>query len=412
MFKRFVKPVLDKALKRSKVVLLNGARQVGKTTLAREYVENGYHYVTFDDENVYLAAKRSPDDFIKDSPKPLILDEVQRIPELFLRIKMDVDAHQDPGRYLLTGSANPLLIPKLGDSLAGRMEVIDMLPLSMGEILNKKEHFVDTIFEEVALRSPSQSMSKKELYNRMVIGGYPSVQHIDSEMRDAWLGSYINLILQKDVKDLAHIEKITEMPHLLRILAARSSQLLNVANVSTELKMVNKTVDRYLTLLQAVFMAYLQPSWSNNLTTRLVKSPKVYLVDSGLLSYLLNVTVDRMVDDNFYTGNIVENFIVGELKKQALWSSTQVELFHFRTSSGEEVDIVLEDRSGNIVGIEIKSSSTVAPHDFKGLIYLQNKTNHKFKRGIVLYTGNQYIPFGHNLCALPINALWEDIVLS
>ncbi len=410
MFKRNIKDTLKKALSRSPVVLINGARQVGKTTLAREFLkEKGYNYFTFDDEITYLSAKNNLTSFISDIPKPVILDEVQRIPEIFLAIKSDVDKNRIPGRYLLTGSANPLLIPRLGDSLAGRMEIIDLMPLSQGELLGKKEKFVDSIFNNnESIKEPKQILSKKDLYEKILIGGYPTVQGLDDEDREAWMRNYLNLILKKDIKDLAEIEKISEMPNLLRLLASRISNLLNVAEISRDCKLVTKTTHRYLALLETIFIIYRQNPWYTNIGLRVTKAPKLYLIDTGLLSYLLDFNLERELKDSVQMGKTLENFIVSELKKQATWSKTIPEIYHFRATSGEEVDIVLENRSGQIVGIEIKNSEKIIKDDFKGLKFLQEKTKDKFLKGIVLYTGSQSLPFGENLYTLPINSLWEN----
>lgn len=408
MLKRNVKTQLKKALARSPVVLLNGARQVGKTTLALELLKNKkYTYVTFDDEMIFLAAKSDPVAFVANIQKPLILDEVQRVPEIFLAIKRDVDSNRRVGRYLLTGSANPLLIPRLGDSLAGRMEIINLMPLSQGELDQQKEHFIDFVFGQKPLKSPSNKISQRELYEKILVGGYPSVQQVDFQTREAWLRSYLNLILQKDIKDLAQIEKVTELPNLLRLLAARAAGLLNVAELSRESTIAAKTLHRYLALLETIFIVNTQPAWSTNLSIRFVKAPKLYFVDSGLLAYLLDMNIEKAMDDSVHMGRILENFVVSELQKQATWSKQLINLYHFRASSGEEVDAVMENRSGQVVGIEIKTSKKVTSQDFKGLSFLQNKAKQRFVQGIVLYTGSEYVPFGKQLCALPVSALWQ-----
>lgn len=409
MFTRNIKPILQKALKRSPIVLLNGARQVGKSTLALEFLKEGdFHYITFDDETVYLAAKSDPAGFIENFAKPVIIDEVQRVPEIFLPIKVDVDNNRVPGRYLLTVSANPLLIPRLGDSLAGRMEVVDLMPLSQGELLGITEAFIDTAFSDKSFKCPKEGLSKNELYHKILVGGYPSVQSKDEEEIEAWMRAYINLLLQKDIKDLAQIEKATELPNLLKILAFRASNLLNVSEVSRECKMVATTVHRYIALLETIFIISLQCSWHTNLGLRFIKSPKVFLIDSGLLTYLLGINMERAFVDSVQMGKALENFIVGELKKQATWSKTRPELYHFRTFEGKEVDIVLENRAGQIVGIEIISSATLNPSAFRGLKFLQEKVPDKFIKGIVFYGGSKCVPFGNNMFALPINALWES----
>jgi len=409
MFKRNIQTNLEKALARSRVVLLSGARQVGKTTLSMELTKNkNYTYLTFDDEITYLSAKSNITGFIADIKKPVIIDEVQRIPELFLAIKRDVDTNHEPGRYLLTGSANPLLLPRMGDSLAGRMEIIDLMPFSMGELNNTQESFIDMIFTQQKVNQPSKQLSKEDLYQQIIRGGYPSVQQLDAEGCDAWMRSYLNLLLQRDIKDLAQIEKLTEIPNLLRVLAARAANLLNVADVARDVKLVAKTIERYVALLEAIFLVNRQQPWSTNITQRFIKAPKLYLIDSGLLAYLLDTNLQKALTNSMHMGKIVENFVVGELKKQATWSKTTIKLYHCRTEGGAEVDVILEDRSGNIIGIEIKSNEKATQDDFKGLAYLQNKIKDKFLMGIVLHMGNQILPFGKNLYAVPINSLWEN----
>ena len=409
MFKRNIKEDLKKALNRAPVVLLNGARQVGKSTLALEFQKEGdFEYITFDDEMIYLSAKNDPQAFIKSIKKPVIIDEVQRVPEIFLPIKVDVDKNRHAGRYLLTGSANPLLIPKLGDSLAGRMEVIDLMPLSQGEIEGVKENFIDTVFEEKEITRATKDLAKKKLYERAIIGGYPSVQGVSKEDRDAWMRSYLNLILQRDIKDLAQIEKLTELPNILKILAYQAANLLNVAEVSRDVKMVSQTVHRYIALLETIFLINLESSWHTNLTLRITKSPKVYLVDSGLLTYLLGLDLNGALNDTLQMGKVIENFVVNELRKQITWSKIKPDLYHFRSASGQEVDIILEDRSGKLIAIEVKSGETVLPRDFNNLKYLKEKLGKKFIKGFVVYSGQYTLPFGENLTALPINLLWKN----
>lgn len=408
-FKRNIEASLKTALARSPVVLLNGARQVGKTTLALKCAEEkGFSYLTLDDETVYLAAKSDPIGFIAQLQKPVIIDEIQRVPELFLAIKIDVDKHRIPGRYLLTGSANPLLIPRLGDSLAGRIEIIELMPLSQGELIGITETFIDNAFDpEKIFKKPQKTLSKEELYQAVLVGGYPQVQHTSEEDCAAWMHAYMNLILQRDIKDLAQIEKLTELPSLLRILSVRAANLLNVAEISRECKMVATTVHRYLALLQTIFLVTLSQSWHTNMILRYVKSPKLFLVDSGLLAYLLGIDIQQAHTNNVLMGKVIENFIVTELMKQIGWSKIRPSLFHFRTAEGKEVDIILESRAGKLVGIEIKSSNKLTQHDFKGLKFLQERSPEKFVKGIVLYTGSEVVPFGNNLFALPINCLWQ-----
>jgi len=402
MFKRSLQPKLEKIISISPVTLLTGPRQSGKTTLVQEIAKKyNYSYVTFDDLNYLSAAKNDPKGFIAGLKKPVILDEVQRVPEIFLAIKQDVDENRHAGRYLLTGSANPLLIPRLGDSLAGRMIILNLYSLSQGELQNKYEKFIDRVFSDEPLYDLKfDIISKDDLFKLIAIGGYPSVQKLESNERELWFNSYITTILYRDVQELANISGLTEFPLLLKLLATRVGNLLNVAELSRSIGIANPTLHRYLSLLEILFMVKFQASYNTNLGKRLVKAPKTYLFDTGFLSYL--------IDFNFnLSGGILENFVVSELYKQSTWSQKRVNLFHYRTVSGTEIDIILEDAAGNVVAIEVKSSQTVTPKDFKSIINLQNEIGEKFIKGIVLYTGSSYTPFGEKLFALPISSLWS-----
>jgi len=406
MTQRNIRVKIEKALARSPVVLLTGARQTGKSTLVQEIGnEKGYHYVSFDDVQQLSAALADPIGFINGLPKPVVLDEVQRFPELFLTIKRDVDQNRMPGRYLLTGSANPLLIPRLGDSLAGRMEIFNLFPLSQGEINGTKEDFVDMLFDGKLPKITTQ-LSQNDLYKKIDVGGYPSIQNFDEEGRDSWFNGYITTTLQRDVKDLAQIEGLADFPRLLQLLATRVGNLINVADLARAIGLPNTTLHRYLTLLETIFITSFQRAWTSNLGNRLVKSQKIYLVDSGLAAYLLGVQVARASNYQFI-GGVLENFVVGEINKQISWCKKRIQAFHYRTLSGIEVDIVLEDAAGNIVGIEVKNAQTVYSQNFNGLKYLQQEVGEKFIQGIVVYTGSQSVPFGDKLHALPVHALWS-----
>lgn len=412
MFKRTIKPIIEDALNRSPIVLITGARQTGKTTLAKEIgAQKNYHYVTFDDIRYLAAAQSDPTGFIAGLPKPVILDEVQRVPDIFLAIKKDVDENRKPGRYLLTGSANPLMIPRLGDAFVGRMEIFTLYPLSQGELLGRRECFIDNVFkqEPISSRAP---VIRKDLLEKIVVGGYPLMQNISEHARESWINSYITTLLQRDVQDLAQISGLTEFPNLLRILATRTSNLLNVAELSRSSGIATSTLHRYITLLEALFIiSFIQP-WHANLGKRLVKSPKTSFIDTGILTFLLGATTERLLADSMLVGNILENFVATELRKQATWSQERVNLYHFRTQTGIEVDMILENSAGKLIALEVKASETVGANDFKGLKYLQEEAQDKFIQGIVLYTGDATIPFGKNLFALPISSLWETSVAA
>jgi predicted AAA+ superfamily ATPase len=412
MYKRSLKPKLEAAIKRSPSVLITGPRQAGKTTLIQELGKNHvYSYTNFDDIISLSSATNDPVGFIANLQKPAIIDEIQRAqPDLFLTIKKDIDENRKAGRYAMTGSTNPLLVPQLANAFVGRMEILHLMPLSVGELLGKNSHFIDTMFKKdvTAADFSKNKITKQELYEFILAGGYPLVQNVSEADRIAWFHSYVTTILERDVQELAHIEKLTRLPNLLKLLAARTGNLLNIANLAeTNNDIPRTTMHRYLALFQKLFLVYICQPWGGNLGNRLIKTPKTFFYDTGLLAFLLNINMERAYADPILMGSILENFVITELIKQETWNAARIQLYHFRTSSDIEVDVVLEDASGNIVGIEVKHSGTVTSSDFKGLAFLQEKAKDKFVRGIVLYMGTECVPFGNNLWALPINQLWE-----
>jgi predicted AAA+ superfamily ATPase len=411
MYRRNIAPLVRLALQDTPVVLLNGARQTGKSTLVRgEMLGNSdARYLTLDDAGVLAAVEADPGGFLSGLEGPVILDEVQRSPGLFPAIKAEVDGNRRPGEFLLTGSANVLLLPRLSESLAGRMEILTLWPLSQGEIEDVQEGFVDAVFAEGPISFQQASEGTPHLFDRLLCGGYPEALARGSEARRrAWFGSYVTTILQRDVRDLSSIEGLTELPRLLSLLAARCASLVNYAELSRSASMPQSTLKRYVSLLEATFLVQFLPAWSSNLGKRLVRSPKLLLCDTGLISSLQGLNAGRLASDPVLVGPLLENFVAMELQKQSTWSETQPRLFHFRTQAGQEVDIVLEDAAGRVVGVEVKAAATVGARDFRGLRALEEATSGRFQRGILLYTGRTSVPFGRNLQALPVDALWTS----
>ena len=393
------------------VVLLIGARQTGKSTLIQSpaFRKDNRRFITFDDASVLAAAKADPAGFLNAYPETLALDEVQRIPELFLAIKAAVDRNRAPGRYLLSGSANVLFLPRVADSLAGRMEVITLWPFSQGEIEGVREGFIDAAFSSKLPRlKPLEKWDeRREIRRRAIDGGFPEVlARANAGRRDAWYGSYLTTILQRDVRDISRIEDLTVMPRLLSILAARAGSLLNTADISRGSGIVQTTLKRYLSLLETLFLFQELPAWATNVGKRYVKMPKTFLSDTGLAAHLLHLTVERLDQEPGLWGALLENFVGMELRKQAAWSRERPQLFHWRTHGQQEVDLVLE-AGGRLVGIEVKAGTTVTAGDFKGLKGLAEDAGRRWVRGIVLYSGSEMLPFGDNLTALPISALWR-----
>lgn len=411
MIQRHVEPLLLAGLADSPVVLLVGARQTGKSTLIQSpaFQKVKRRFITFDDANNLAAAKADPAGFLNANSEALTLDEIQRVPELFLAIKASVDRNRVPGRFLLSGSAHVLFLPRVADSLAGRMEVITLWPFSQGEIEGVREGFIDAVFSAKlpGLKPLEKWDERKEVRGRALNGGFPEVlARSDAGRRDAWHGSYLTTILQRDVRDLSRIEDLTVMPRLLAILAARAGSLLNTADISRDSGIAQTTLKRYLSLLQTLFLFLELPAWSINVGKRYVKMPKAFLSDTGLASHLLHLTEERLGQDPGLWGALLENFVGMELRKQAAWSKEHPQLFHWRTHGQQEVDLVLE-AGGRLVGIEVKAGTTVTMDDFKGLRALADDAGRRWVRGIVLHSGSELLSFGSNLAALPISALWR-----
>ena len=410
MIRRNLTQTLLEALSDNPVVLLNGARQTGKSTLVQQLADKTYpaRYLTHDDATVLAAARQDPSGFLSGLETPVILDEVQRAPELFLAIKAAVDRRRRPGQFLLTGSANALLLPRLSESLVGRMEILTLWPFSQGELEKVRDRFVDTVFASSLSSFHDRSFDKAKLIQRMQTGGYPeAVARAAAARRDAWFRSYITTLMQRDVRDLANIEHLTALPRLLALLATRAAALLNFTELSRSLGLPQSTLKRYMTLLEMTFLYQPLPAWSANLGKRLVKAPKIILNDTGLVAHLLGLSQERIESESMLLGPLLENFVVMELRKQIGWSARPPQLFHFRAQTGQEVDLLLEDAAGRVVGVEVKASSTLSSHDFKGLRFLREALGKRFLRGFVLCLGQESVPFGPDLQAMPVSALWR-----
>ena len=397
------------ALSDTPVVLLHGARQTGKSTLIQNLVSEKHpaKYATLDNVTILAAARRDPKGLLAEIASPVALDEVQRVPELLLAIKEVVDSNRTSGRFLLTGSANVLLLPQLSESLAGRMEILTLWPFSQGELESVHERLIDILFADTKLALPMIDLDRADIIQRILLGGYPeSVKRTTTRRRMTWFESYVSTIIQRQVRDIANIEHLTEIPRLFQLLAARIGALVNVSEISSTLGLPQTTVNRYLTLLEMMYLVQYLPAWSSHPGKRLVKRSKVFLNDTGLAAYLIGVDEGKIKQDPTRLGLLLENFVVMELYKQIGWCEAQVQMFHFRTRKGQEVNIVLEDTSGRLVGIEVKSSSTVNSYDFNGIQYLRSLVGNRFHRGVIFYMGRESIPFGDGLYALPIGALW------
>jgi len=403
---RFIEQRIRNALKDTRVVMISGPRQSGKTTLAKMLIDSGYVYLTLDDETVVEAARFDPVGFIRGLDRAVI-DEVQRAPQLLSAIKKSVDEDSRPGRFILTGSPNILTIPTASESLAGRMEVMELHPFSRGEIIGCPPSFLGSAFQGNVLK-PTEKLIGDDLLGVVLGGGYPeALEKKDPNRRRQWYRSYVEAILKRDVREIANVHKLTEMPDLLKVLAHYSAQLLNTAEIGGKIGLDHKTVQRYIGIFEQIFLIRRLSAWHRNELKRLIKAPKLHLLDSGLMAAVHGLTPERLQKDRTLTGPLFETFVYSELIKQATWFESDVSFHHYRDKDGYEVDIVLENDIGEIVGIEVKAAATVNKGDFRGLQKLRDAVGDNFRLGVVLHDGENVFPFGDGLFSAPFASLWS-----
>lgn len=408
-YPRLLQPLLEEALNDTPVVLIHGPRQCGKTTLAQKIgKERGYRYLSFDDHNLITAVKADPVGFVDRLDERVILDEIQHVPELFSSIKQAVDRKRQPGRFLLTGSANVLLLPKLADSLAGRMEILNLRPLARCEIEKNGNGLLTQILrDDVSFRCAGKLAD--QLAARIVEGGYPEPLKRKTEHRKKqWYRNYIETLVQRDIRELAQISNLESIPKILQLAAAQSAQLLNMSAIAAPFQITRQTTSAYFTLLKHIFLVDVLPAWHSNRGKRLIKTPKVNITDTGLAAVLLGMNRERLDADRNMLGHLLESFVYNELRRQASWTDTDLNFYHFRDKDQYEVDIVMEQNDGKIIAVEVKAAATITEKDFRGLKKLRATVGESWKMGIVFYDGDMVLPFGKRMYAVPVSALWGD----
>lgn len=397
-------PDLRAALADTPVTMIVGPRQSGKSTLVQALADEieDARYVSLDRGLNLTAAREDPPAFLAGDARTLVVDEVQRAPDLLLAIKASVDEDRRPGRFVLTGSADVLSLPRVADTLAGRMEVLRLWPLSQGEIEGHREGFLNRLLSGDPAAGGADPIDRADLLRRVEAGGFPEAVERSGARRRRWFDGYLDTMLQREVHDLAGITGLTELPRLMQLLAARATGLLNYASLSRDLGLPQTTLKRYLALLETAFLVATVPAWFRNLGKRLVKSPKLVLTDAGLLSHLLGG--GDLVERSF--GAVLENFVFMEIAKQASFGESRPPLFHYRTAEGVEVDAVIESRGGRICGVEVKAAATLASRDSRGLKSLAASVGDDFGAGVILHTGTDSVQIAERIWALPVSALW------
>ena len=416
MLNRKLESTILEMLKSFRIVAINGPRQSGKTTLQKKIAQiKGMKYYTFDEADIFNAASADPESFIAYISKDadVAIDEVQMIPEVIPAIKISVDEENRKGMFLLTGSSDMFKNSKIKESLAGRMVSFNLFPLSYSEINHRNINIVDKLFSDDFNRFDIdfKNISKEVFISAVINGGYPEVYTLPEKAKKAWYDFYIKARITKDIATFENIQadKISHLDKLLKVLAGQVASLVNYSNISKNVGIADKTVAKYIQLLEALYIVKLIPAYSNNRLKRVVKSPKVHFIDSGLASHLLNVDLkSSMTGNNEHLGNLVETFVYSELIKHQSYADTSIEIFHFRDQQKKEVDFVLKSRTGDVVALEIKSGSNLKPEHFKGLVALAQTTLSKNFKGIVLYGGNEILPYKideYQFWAIPLKIL-------
>lgn len=417
LFTRHIKPRLDAAMDDTPVVVIVGPRQSGKSTLAALVArERGARQVTLDDAGPRAAANADPTGFVEALETPVVIDEFQKAANLLPAIKSRVDrarsgGQRPAGMFLLTGSANVWATLRVSESLAGRAERVALWPLSQGEILGRRETFIDALLAGRVPAVAGAPSGRGSVSTALATGGYPELLARPEERRRArWLESYVQMILERDVRDLAaKAQQLGELPRLLAAAAARVTGLLDLSGLARDTNLKRDTTGRYLTLLELLFLLRRAPAWSSNIGQRLIKAPKLWIPDSGMACQLVGYGERRFEDDeSSLAGALFENFVASELTKQSTWCDADVRLHHLRTAGGREVDVVIEARDGTVAGVESKLTASVRGRDFSGLSHLRDKLGDRFRAGVVVHTGPDTLPFGDRLWAVPTSALWTS----
>jgi hypothetical protein len=408
VIERLIRPRVLDALADTRVVLVMGARQVGKSTLCESIAANEHPAtsVSMDDRGAREAASSDPVGFLAGFDGPVFVDEVQRVPDLILAIKQAVDRDKRPGQFLLSGSANILASRKVQEALTGRIELLRLWPFAQTELSGGGENLVDALFGASPPRITNAPIGRTAFAGKVAAGGYPEARERDARRRDRWFSSYLTTTFERDLRAIADLQKGHEMLRLLSVLATRSGNLLRYASIATALEIDQKTVKSYVELLEAIFLVRTLPAWRPSFLARVVHTPKVYVTDSGLLSHLLGADEQRLAEDDRVTGLALETFVAMEVMKHASWGDVDPRVYHFRDRHGAEVDLVLEDRSGGVVAIEVKAKASLSQKDASVLAKMRDALGVKFIAGAVIHAGEQTIPLGDRLWAIPVSGLW------
>ncbi len=397
------------------VVVLEGPRAVGKSTLLRALASSrGREIIDLDDLATRDATRADPALFVR-GEAPVLIDEFQHAPELLDAIKAELNRDTTPGRFVLTGSTRYATLPATAQALTGRAHRVDVLPLSQGEIAEVREDFAKVLMSDPSsLIDPSlPTIAREEYISRVVTGGFPPAlrraRHAD---RARWFDDYVDLVIERDVMELTRVRQRRQLPLLLHQLASQTAQALNIAKAAAKIGMEKSTAENYTKLLEAVFLVHQLPAWGTTLGSRVGAVPKIHVVDSGLAARLLRLTERKLGAASAPAltefGHLLETFVVGEVSKQLDWLDAPVQRGHWRTHDGDEVDLVLEREDGKVAALEVKAASRVPTRELRGLLNLRRKLASQFLGGVVLYTGERAYTHNSGLHVVPIARVWRS----
>ena len=408
VFPRHNRKLIVEGLTDTRVVFVAGARQVGKTTLTQDIAAHEHPLVrlNLDDDDVRAAAQEDPVGFVAALPGPALIDEVQHAPDLLLAIKSAVDSDPQPGRFLLTGSANILASRRVKDALTGRIDTISLWPLSQSEVRGGQLNFIDCLFAAAPPWIENAPVGRDAFAAILAEGGFPEARLREGQRRHRWFLNYVDTVLDRDLRELSDAIKLDEMPRLLRLLASQAANLLSYRAVAKRLRLHHDTVKAYVALLEQTFLVRRLPAWRPGLGAREVATPKIYLVDTGLLADLLGADGQRIREDDQVTGTALENFVATELLKHLEWADIPARLYHYQRRTAD-IDFVLEASDGSLVAIEVKAAATVSEHDTKRIRELRDRRGGRFRAGVVLCSRAETAPLGDRLWAVPISGLWS-----
>ncbi|SFV65317.1 ATPase [hydrothermal vent metagenome] len=398
MLKRVIQKEIENALKISPSLLIAGARQIGKSTIVQDMDRE---YIVMDDITQLEAVNSDPQGYIRRITKPVTIDEIQKAPHLLTPIKLYIDRERNNGDFLLIGSANVLNLKKSNESLAGRLIELTMYPFSAKEKNQDIEtNFVDMLFEGDISKlkaTPSQTEKVKQF---IIEGGYPLsfMMHSPKE-RFLWFNSYISTYIERDIRSIGELRDIDNFIRFFNVLAPRSANILNKSNIANDTKLNSATIDNYISLLEKVYQIHLLKPYYENIGKTFIKSPKVYLTDSGLSSHILGIRDEKDLENSRYKGAIYETFVFAELLKHITYSQNIMEFFYYRTQDKKEIDFIIKKQE-RILAIEVKSSYSVKQSDFKHIIDFQKRSVYEVM-GLVFYHGEKVVGFGDNRFAVP-----------